>query len=344
MSIFETQRPVSATESLDKQIKLKNLRRKNLAAALEAKAEEEESSKLKKQLDDMDAQEEKKAATEGAMSLHRSRRENMLRNRALISLESDLVKKYSEEIFNQVVFEMVYNAFWLDDAVKENADIFAMYESFNAIKDIVSKVAPVSETKFIVNAKEAVTEACKKAAKRFVNELDDSVDITNIDKINFSLNDDENKDLDDNLVDLGKEEIEQLVRDKVLSVVQDERQASKDKQEFFKEVDDTLASMDAEAGEENGTTQESVMIAKRNINNKIRRLSKGTLFESIMMSCTNDLQSQAVMEGLDTKGEAFATAVLTDAIYTYTVIETLNTMGMYKIDNTNVRRLMNQFN
>ena len=86
------------------------------------------------------------------------------------------------------------------------------------------------------------------------------------------------------------------------------------------------------------------MIAKRNINNKVKKLSKGTLFEAIMMSCTNDLQSQAVTEGLDTKGEAFATAVLTDAIYTYTVIETLNTMGLYKIDNTNVRKLMDQFN
>lgn len=359
MSVFKTQRPESIEVALNRAVELKILRRNNRAAILESAKLDEESKETKKMLDKQDAEDEKKAATESALSNIRTRRSEQIKNLSKVKIQKELLESAVNETYNQVLFEIVYESFWQDDEVKENSDILAMYETFNDVKNMVNEMYELQDTQMLQNIRNAVTEACKKATERIINELDESDDLPLDSKtINFSLNDSEDAELEDNLSELGKDEIADLVKAKVLTVIQDEQRAAQQKAEIFQEMDEKMAELKAEkddtatpegegdTGEETtptdteGATKESVSIAERNMNNRLKKSVNSTLFEALMMNSNKTLRETAVSEGLNVNEDSFATAVFTDSVYRYTILETLNTLGMYKFNQTNIAPLI----
>ena len=310
-------------------------------------------------LDKQDAEDEKKAATESALSNIRTRRSEQIKNLAKIKIQKELLESSVNETYNQVLFEIVYESFWQDDEVKENSDILAMYETFNDVKNMVNEMYELQDTQMLQNIRNVVTEVCKKATDRIINELDESDDLPLDSKeINFSLNDSEDAELEDNLSELGKDEIADLVKSKVLTVIQDEQRAAQQKAEIFQEMDEKMAELKSEkddtatpegegdTGEETtptdteGATKESVSIVERNMNNRLKKSVNSTLFEALMMNSNKTLRETAVNEGLNVNEDSFATAVFTDSVYRYTILETLNTLGMYKFNQTNIAPLI----
>lgn len=360
MSVFNTQRPESTEAALNRAVELKVLRRNNRAAILESAKLDEESKATKKMLDEQDKADEKKAATESALSNIKTRRSEQIKNLAKVKIEKELLESSVNETYNQVIFEIVYESFWQDDAVKEKSDIFAMYETFNDVKNMVNEMYELQDTQMLQNIRNAVTEVCKKATSRIINELDENDDLPLDSKsIDFSLNDDEDAELEDNLSELGKDEIADLVKSKVLTVIQDEQRAAQQKAEIFQEMDEKVAELKAEkddtstpeggngdTGEETapaeteGATKESVSIAERNMNNRLKKSVNSTVFEALMMNSNKTLRETAVSEGLNVNEDSFATAVFTDTVYKYTILETLNTLGMYKFNQTNISPLI----
>lgn len=354
MSIFQTPRPTDVDSALNKLVGMKRQRKNNIIALEQAAVANQEAEKTKKEMDNMDAQDEKKKNSDKALEALQLRRETQLKNQMLTTLESRMLKEQVPELFNQIIFEMAYNAYWMDDDVKAKADIHAMYESFNHIKNMVSEIATEGTSLFLDNAKSVVEAACKKRCAEIASDFKENkkcCSLSDMDEIDFSLSDDDNIKLDDDLVDLGKEEIEQMVKDKVLAVVQDEKRSSDEKAQAFKDVEDAMNELDKPAEgeepapEENGTTTESIsplaMIQARNLRKKLTTMTENmSVFSAAMMHANKSLQEEIATEGVQVSKEAMATAVFTDAVFTYTVLETFNTTGLYKFTSSTTRELV----
>ena len=340
MSAFETQRPVDPNKKLNDSINLLRNRKANRTALLEALKEDLKTAETKKQLDDMDKEESEKAVQESVVNDYTVRRTNAMKDQTVFALEHRLVKEGCKQVFDTVIFEMAFNALWIDDSVKRTPEnIKAMFETFVEIKESIEKTVPSCEdTHFIKELRAVVTETVNRAAQRIANEAKEDKKFKNVnelDSIKFELTDDEDKEMTDKLADLGSEEIIQLVKDKVLSVVQDEQKAGKEKSEMFKEMDDALKDDESIDGEDDSpVAKESYdALANRGLRRRMNRGNYSTIFESIMVFNNKDIDHKIVEEGVDATSGATANAVLMNSILHYTVLETLNTLKMYDLSN-----------
>lgn len=350
MSVFTSNRPENTDVALERISKLRSDRKNNLKAVTEEFHDEAEAKAKKELLDKQDKEIEEKELVESTLILASDRRLASIKKQKLALLEKKLVDDNKDELFNQVIFEMVYNAYWLDDAVKENTDINVLYEAYNNIKDTVSKVVAESTTPFIDEVKNVIQSICEKSAARITKEVEEESELKSIedlDKVNFNLSDIEEINLSDNLNELGKEDIEQLVKDKVLTVVQDEKQAGEQKQNMFKEIDDSVKAMTGDSlptddtTGESGTNESFIAGSTRNLRNRFRRGVNGTVFETLMIQSNKALSESIATEGLNVSKEAKASAVFTDTVFKYTVLETLHTVGLYKFEKASMESVIN---
>lgn len=363
MSVFNTKRP-NPNGELDKLRKMSNTRKRNRDLLLESMENEATAKAEKTKLDILDKEkddEDKKTAVVDEIA---GRRAKTRRNESIASLESRLIKEGFEALYNQVIFEMAYKALWVDDDVKQSSNIHAMFETFMEIKNNVERILPTNETILVTNLKESVMSIVKEAAHRIANEAkqDCCKDSDEIDKIDFSITKDEDDKLSD-LVNLTSDEISELVKEKVLTVVKDEQKAGLEKAEMFKEMDNALKDAKADAAEENNegdeelpegeiekstdntAAKESFSIDRmRTLRNRFNRGNRSTLFESIMMFNTKDMKEKAVQEGMEASRENLTSAVFINSLFHYTVLETLNTLKLYDMSTpTNVDKIMNMY-
>lgn len=382
MNAFTTPRPVDTSKQLNKLVTTKNDRRNALQALRESAVLEAEQMDTKQQMKAMDAMDSAKKAGEGKLKELMDKTSKAKMNRSLGTMENRLYESGRKELFNQVIFEMVYNACWIDDAVKE-ATTPAMYEAFNETVDILRENGievdmESNVSKYIQNVHEVVNEVCKKAAGRITGEAMSCKD--NIDSkeemeriFNFDLNDDESTELDNKLADLGKEDIEKLVKDKVLSVVQDEKQKGQAKNDEIESIknelnpsendvvadDEVTTNMGESPEDKEGdqpinpnedmtdddavTTKESFQVmVDRNRRLREHRMTGTSLFECLMMANVNSLRNAvATTESFSQspRNEQVMNVALQESVLVYTVMETLNTLGLCKFDNSNVKEL-----
>lgn len=311
----------------------------------------EEKENILEELDNIDEKDKNHSGTNLEVEKMKERHVKECFNRSLGTLNSRLEREGFDETLNQVIFEMVYNACWIDDAVKEGM-IGHMYDTYNTVIEhldtILKPVAAYKDSLFIKNAKECIMEACKRSAGKITEDTaSTALTIDDINQVHFFMNDEDADMLDDDLSDLGKEEIEDMVKQKVLTVIQDEKNAGKQKADMFKEMDDTLrddgsedsASPDTETG-----ANESFIRAKRLYQNRIVTESVGnSLFESIMISTTKSVDDEILIEGLDMGQDSKMNTAFLESIIVYTVLETVNTLKLYDFTTTNVRQLSKSF-
>ena len=302
-----------------------------------------------KKLEAIDAEDAAKKALEDKIDERKVRVSKEAASRAAIGLESRLYESGCKEMFNETIFEMVYNACWIDDVVKENT-LHAMYESFNNVIETLntngitvnmeSDVSPL-----IKNIRMAVNEACAKAAHRIVK--DDCISgacAKDINDIDFSMNQDELDELANSLSDLGKEDIEELVKSKVLAVVQDERAKGAEKaaeiEAIKKAQDDSISDVIDDGEVEDTVANESFnRLIERSRNMKAHRRTGTSLFECLMMHNTHKLRESAATLESAVSDDMIMGAALQETVLIYTVMETLNTLGLCKFNNINVNKL-----
>ena len=243
---FHTERPVSTEaaiaairsrqaqrvanqRALLENFKAEQTETQNQALLESVQAQTEENSKNEATLDSM----KKKGAIRRAVKEATVGRLSLLENAKAITM-------------NKVLFEMVYDAYWLDDNVKRTS----VQETYNAYKDTMAVIESVcggaktsddNKSKFIKAVEAVVEEVCQKATDRILQEAKE----TGNPDIQFNFTTEEESELDQKLSELGKDEIVELVRSKVLTVVQDEKRAGKEKAELMKELET------ADAEEEN---------------------------------------------------------------------------------------------
>lgn len=174
-----------------------------------------------------------------------------------------------EKIRNKILFEMVYEALWVDDEVKQN-DVKSVYEAFIDTIEFMKDSCPNSFDKRL----NGVTNArVLESINTIVNETYDDVmvrynkimenarnanayDEKLLDKLQFNMTDEEESKMDEKLKDAGKDQIVNLVKKKVLSVVQDEKKRAEKRAEVFSELDDALIDEDEEPTDDVGSDEE----------------------------------------------------------------------------------------
>ena len=383
MGVFTTPQPADTNKQLNDLVTRKMNRRDALRALQENAVVEAERLDTKEKLEAIDVAESVKQTQNDRLDYLKGKVAKEGMKQSLVTLENRLYEEGRKEIFNQVIFEMVYNACWVDAVVKE-ATIQSMYDTFNEVVEtlltndiFVDMTGNVS--KYIEHVHSAVNEVCKKAATRISSEammsknhVNSKEEIENM--FHFDLNDDESTELDNKLADLGKEDIEQLVKSKVLAVVQDEKSKGQAKADEIASIKSELAATDnddvvsddeinVDNGENPEDTEEdtpmddsedisggmesvqAMINRKRNLEQ--HRMTGTSLFECLMMANVNGLRKEiASMESLENgspRNEQVMNAALQESIVVYTIMETLNTLGLCKFDNVNVKRLSDYY-
>lgn len=240
MSVFNTERPTDIQLKQQKMADIARQRKMNRRAFIDEGKISKTSEYI---LENVNAIDESKT-TVSELDRKRNDKLNMeRRNRALGLLESRLTEEGFQKCYDTAIFEMVYNACWIDDDVKEKT-LDQMLEAYHNVKETLDKagIEPVSESEesvFIKNVKEVVMEAAKKTAKRIAKNAKDSNEgQEGIQRIKFEMTGTEADNLDTNLSELGHEDLSELVKKKVLTVIQDEQESGKRKSEIFNEIDE----------------------------------------------------------------------------------------------------------
>lgn len=238
--VFGTQRPKSVQERVQELAARQGNREANLRALTEAKAAEKRTSAMNSVLENVDSTAGKEAQKNAALDKIKEETAAKQRKQSLASLESRLFTEGKKMLWNKVLFETAYDACWIDAPLKERL-MQPLYETFESTVNFVHEVCPKAfsdkpGTRLLEAMDSIITEAAKKASKRIAKECSDDPN-SDPDRINFDLNDEEEEKLNQDLQDLGKDDIADKVKDKVLTVIQDEKAAGKKKAETMKELD-----------------------------------------------------------------------------------------------------------
>lgn len=244
--IFNTSRQLSVEERIQALVAQKANRTSARASLMEAAEATEARVVLENELAKIDSDQKKDAAKEDRLNDMQEAMFVTNRKHDLMTLENRLFQEGQQMLWNKLLFETVYTANWVDDLVKPQI-IQPMYESFASTMEFLKETIPFAFTKNPTRLLEAfdtvVTETAKKAAKRITEETEHDPN-AQPNRIQFNLNQDEEDDFDQSISDLNADEIAKKVKDKVLTVVQDEKKASKDKAETMKEIDDVKKDED----------------------------------------------------------------------------------------------------
>lgn len=260
--MFATKRPKSVAEQLAEMEALKQSRQANLEN-LRLQSEAANTKALQQAIIEQ-ADEDKDDDTEAELRRSKISEGLLARNskRAYGLLEQRLLKEGRRVLQNKVLFEMCYNACWVDEDVKASS-VAEMYDAFNTVLDVVDGIAPECKTdmsisKFLSAVNLVIEETVQKAVGRIVYESKNNKDC---DSIKFDLIDEEEADMDEKIKELGSDEIIDLVRDKVLTVVQDEKEAGKKKDEVIQAIKDGASESEEEKPEEDEMTESTMILA-----------------------------------------------------------------------------------
>lgn len=239
--VFGTRRPKSVQERVQELAARQGNREANLRALTEAKAAEKRTSAMNSVLENVDSAAGKEAQKNAALDKIKEETAAKQRKQSLASLESRLFTEGKKMLWNKVLFETAYDACWIDAPLKERL-MQPLYETFESTVNFVHEVCPKAfsdkpGTRLLEAMNSIITEAAKKASKRIAKECSNDPN-SDPDRINFDLNDEEEEKLNQDLQDLGKDDIADKVKDKVLTVIQDEKAAGKKKAETMKELDE----------------------------------------------------------------------------------------------------------
>lgn len=359
MSAFNTSRPISADEQLRKLVEQKKNRKIMLNAALENYNSSIEAHKQEIILEKEDAKlSAESELTESASALV-NRQKNITKNKKMAMLESRLMKEGLSTTMDAVMFDYILESSWID-APKTKSEYQSMFESYKEMEEIIESVAEKNKpSKLMVAVENLVRDVVTKRIKHIVTEATEKKDMLepeDIDSISFELTDSDRMELDHDLTDLGKDQIVDLVKSKVLSVVQDEKDASDKKMELIAELDQAEKNLEDKTSELNNSeegdepddttetsetaTKESCIEAMilRNKKMKLSKASGATLFDALFMNNVNSLNNYVVTEGISVESKPLMDAAYKTTVFQYAVVETLNTLGIYNLNNITVAK------
>lgn len=260
--VFNTRRPQTVEERVQALAAARDSRAAKLKSLTESREEKRQSAQMASVLEGVDTSSESENKKTAVLDTLKEQAAIKQRKNGLASLESRLFTEGKTMLWNKILFEMTYDACWIDAPVKAQL-IKPLYETFSSTIDFIQTTCPKSfkghgATRLLEAMDAIVTEAAKKASKRIAKECKNDPN-SDPDHINFNLNDEEEEKFNEDLQDLGKDDIAEKVKDKVLTVIQDEKDANKKKAEAMKELDDAKKEDDEDEDEDDDTIEDDDM-------------------------------------------------------------------------------------
>ena len=240
------QRPISSDQKFQELVERTKRQEANMRALRESvtlqKKSDENKAVLESQYLAADEEVAKDLALEGLMEPARKERIKRAAMEAMNRIKPDGMRILT----NKVLFELVYESLWVDDVVKQQ-EVRPMYECYLDTVGFLQKSYPrafqVPKNKLTVAIESAIKETVDTAYNRINAVFEeamrkDECDEELLDKLRFNMTTDEEAELDEKIADMGKDQIVNLVKKKVLSVVQDEKKRGEKRAELFDELDE----------------------------------------------------------------------------------------------------------
>lgn len=265
-NVFSTPRPNQPTvaEMLESLIQKKNQQMQNRKALNEARKLPVSQAKMTATLEAAEAQAKKQFEQDILLEQMAARQGK--RNIALeyMRLKPRVIQEGMDYVTNKVLGELIFECYWLDDDMK--------FKTVDGITDNIANVlgyieesfqhakVPIKQSKLLENIIDVIKETVDKASERLCQECGENGDSVYSE---FELTEAEEDELDNKLSELGRDEIVDLVKDKVMRIVQDEKKQGQERSEMFEEIDKSISDDDSEGkdepDEEVSDTEESVM-------------------------------------------------------------------------------------
>jgi len=178
--------------------------------------------------------------------------ENSLLESRLVIVINDLNKKGRDIIFKDILFEFFYKSLLLDEPFKREQEENLRYviESFvdkNGGYEYLKSAYQRTKSPILKAIMECCESIAGKVCTRKMCECKDKK--IGIEDINFELNDEEKEELKYRKANLSIDDLADLVKDKVLTVVKDEKERKIKEEELQKELE-AQAEMDGTTVEE----------------------------------------------------------------------------------------------
>lgn len=361
MSTFQTARPDSFESRYQKAVETAIARKNNRRQITESHIAEQQKADTQAMLESFDVIQTGENPMLGRRQAKRATYES---NRALMKLNGRLVTEGYQKYFNLAVASIVYESFWADDDVKVKT-VNQIHSTCNSVLETLSElgiqqIPELKQNQFVKNLKDVIMEACKKTADRITKEANDnkgSCSKEEIESISFDMTEGELNELDNNLAELSPEDIASLVKDKVLQVVQDERECGKRKSEAFKDIDDSVKKMEMEDDDdddmdndddmEDDDVKESVSFESALLAAKKRKMNRhlgDSVFECLMIGSTKDVQEHVQYGAMESVSkDTVMDASFMNAMLTYTILETVQTMGLYNFTHSDIKKICDHY-
>lgn len=258
-NLFSTKRETVLTgdQMLENAIRIKNERRMNLSALTEASRLSENNEDFISTMESTNIESE--AEVKKSAALEQAQYMQTTRNLAIqqLTMRNKLIQEGMDIVTNNVIGQIIYESYWLDDPVKV-AQVEQISESIaNAMEYLEdrcmeSKVPEAKQNRYLLNVTEAIRDIVTEASDRIFEECKK----TNSLFAEFELNENEEDKLDEKLSDLGTDEIVDLIKGKVAQVIQDEKEKEKEKSEMFDDIEKETSDEEPETED---ATNESTM-------------------------------------------------------------------------------------
>lgn len=209
----------------------------------------------------------------------------------IINATNKINEKCRAELFKDIIYEYFANALWLDESfVMDNSEkLYEMVSTyvdnnggFNILKEAM-EVNPSS------NLLKKIYEACDKVSKKVTNrKLSEMTTSKDADEADTSLNNDEKNEYLDAKNGLDIERISELVKDKVLTVIQDEKTRQSKEDETISDIEDEIKKDD------NAKDEDTVKEALNKIVINHAPYEEATLFNALLRNSYNEIMHENV--------------------------------------------------
>lgn len=242
-NLFSTPREniLTGEQMLENAIRRKQIQRENMKALTEARklTDSTEDFTATMEANNIEAEEKNKKDSAMENAFYKQGAKNIIKEQ--LTMRPRLIKEGTEQVWNKVIGEIIYESYWLDEPVKESTvnqieDSVGQILSYIDDKCPGSKVPTEKHNKLLKNISSVIDSVVREATDRIVNEAIEANSAFN----EFELNSEEEEKLDSELRDLGRDEIIELIKGKVAQVIQDEKEKGKERAETFNEIDETI--------------------------------------------------------------------------------------------------------
>ena len=242
-NLFSTPREniLTGEQMLENAIRRKQIQRENMKALTEARklTDSTEDFTATMEANNIEAEEKNKKDSAMENAFYKQGAKNIIKEQ--LTMRPRLIKEGTEQVWNKVIGEIIYESYWLDEPVKESTvnqieDSVGQILSYIDNKCPGSKVPTEKHNKLLKNISSVIDSVVREATDRIVNEAIEANSAFN----EFELNSEEEEKLDSELGDLGRDEIIELIKGKVAQVIQDEKEKGKERAETFNEIDETI--------------------------------------------------------------------------------------------------------